>query len=85
MQAIHAAIGRLGVPENALVLEPGCGIGNFMSHAPAAMRFVGVELDSISGRIAKRGTPARTSGWRISATASCPRSTPLSATCRSPT
>jgi N12 class adenine-specific DNA methylase len=52
MQAIHAAIARLGVPENALVLEPGCGTGNFMSYAPAAMRFIGVELDRISGRIA---------------------------------
>ena len=33
--------------------EPGCGIGNFMSQAPSAMRFIGVELDSISGRIAR--------------------------------
>ena len=39
-------------PPNATVLEPGCGIGNFMSHAPAGHRFIGVELDSISGRIA---------------------------------
>ena len=34
-------------------LEPGCGIGNFMGQAPAGMRFIGVELDSISGRIAR--------------------------------
>ncbi|HVS34108.1 MAG TPA: DEAD/DEAH box helicase family protein [Gemmataceae bacterium] len=53
MQAIHQAIARLGVPGGATVLEPGCGIGNFMSHAPAAMRFIGVELDSLSGRIAR--------------------------------
>jgi N12 class adenine-specific DNA methylase len=53
MQAIHGAIARLGVPANATVLEPGCGIGNFLAHAPAAMRFIGVEEDSISGRIAK--------------------------------
>jgi N12 class adenine-specific DNA methylase len=51
--AIHEAISRLGVPGNATVLEPGCGIGNFMSMAPDGMRFVGVELDRISGRIAQ--------------------------------
>jgi N12 class adenine-specific DNA methylase len=51
--AIHEAISRLGVPRNATVLEPGCGIGNFMSMAPAGMRFIGVELDRISGRIAQ--------------------------------
>ena len=51
--AIHEAISRLGVPGNATVLEPGCGIGNFMSMAPEAMRFIGVELDRISGRIAQ--------------------------------
>jgi N12 class adenine-specific DNA methylase len=53
MQAMHRAIRRLGVPDQALALEPGCGIGNFMSHAPAGLRFIGVELDSISGRIAR--------------------------------
>jgi N12 class adenine-specific DNA methylase len=53
MAAMHQALRRLGVPENATVLEPGCGIGRFMSHAPSAMRFIGVELDSISGRIAR--------------------------------
>jgi N12 class adenine-specific DNA methylase len=51
--AIHEAIGRLGVPKNATVLEPGCGIGNFMSMAPVGMHFIGVELDRISGRIAQ--------------------------------
>jgi hypothetical protein len=51
--AIHAGIARLGVPDNATVLEPGCGIGNFMSQGSDGMRFIGVELDSISGRIAK--------------------------------
>ncbi len=51
--AIHEAIGRLGVPDEATILEPGCGIGNFMSQARQGTRFIGVELDSISGRIAK--------------------------------
>ena len=50
---IHEAISRLGVPNNATILEPGCGIGNFMSQGSNGHRFIGVELDSISGRIAK--------------------------------
>ena len=29
-----SALARLGVPDNATVLEPGCGTGNFMSHGP---------------------------------------------------
>ncbi|HEY7157097.1 MAG TPA: DEAD/DEAH box helicase family protein [Gemmataceae bacterium] len=51
--AIHEAVGRLGVPAGATILEPGCGIGNFMSRGREGTRFIGVELDSISGRIAK--------------------------------
>jgi N12 class adenine-specific DNA methylase len=51
--AMHHALARLGVPNDGLVLEPGCGTGNFLTQAPRAMRFVGVELDSISGRIAQ--------------------------------
>jgi N12 class adenine-specific DNA methylase len=51
--AIHEAIGRLGVPDDATILEPGCGIGNFMSQARQGTRFIGIELDSISGRIAR--------------------------------
>ena len=43
----------MGVPEGATVLEPGCGTGNFMSHGKPGARFIGVEMDSISGRIAK--------------------------------
>ena len=53
ISAIHEAISRLGVPAKGLSLEPGCGTGNFMSKAPEGMRFIGVELDSISGRIAR--------------------------------
>ena len=53
IRAMHAALAHLGVPRDATVLEPGCGIGNFMALAPATMRFIGVELDSISGRIAR--------------------------------
>jgi len=58
MQAMHAALARMGVPPDALVLEPGCGIGNFLALAPAAMRFIGVELDRLSGRIARALHPS---------------------------
>ncbi len=53
MRSMHDALSRLGVPPDALVLEPGAGVGNFMAHAPAGQRFIGVELDGISGRIAR--------------------------------
>jgi len=58
IRAMHDALTRLGVPSNALVLEPGCGPGRFIYLAPAGMRFIGVELDSISGRIARALHPA---------------------------
>jgi len=51
--AMHSALSRLGVPGNATILEPGCGIGNFMRQGEAGHRFIGIELDGISGRIAK--------------------------------
>jgi len=53
MTAMHDALSRLGVSPDATVLEPGCGTGRFMSHAPASQRFIGVELDSLTGRIAR--------------------------------
>src|SRR5712664_3923745 len=53
MQAMYTILARLGVPADATVLEPGCGIGNFLAYAPAGMRFIGVELDRLSGRIAR--------------------------------
>src|SRR5579864_1238743 len=40
--AIHEAIARLGVPDNATILEPGCGSGNFMSQGKPEARFIGV-------------------------------------------
>jgi N12 class adenine-specific DNA methylase len=57
--AIHEAISRLGVPAGATVLEPGCGIGNFMAMEPAGLRFIGVEMDAISGRIARALHPGQ--------------------------
>src|SRR6185312_4001767 len=55
--AMHQALMRLGVPRDALVLEPGCGTGNFMALAPEGMRLIGIEQDSISGRIARARHP----------------------------
>lgn len=51
--AMFLALRRLGVPPDATVLEPGCGSGNFFAFAPDGMHFIGVELDSLSGRIAR--------------------------------
>ncbi|MCY2968469.1 MAG: hypothetical protein NT069_33395 [Planctomycetota bacterium] len=53
ISAIHQALDRLGVPGSASVLEPGCGIGNFLQDATPGRRYIGIELDSISGRIAR--------------------------------
>lgn len=57
IKAIHEAIARMGIPDGATILEPGCGIGNFMSHSSPGQRFIGVEMDAISGRIARACHP----------------------------
>jgi N12 class adenine-specific DNA methylase/SAM-dependent methyltransferase len=59
ISAMHEALGRLGVPRNGLALEPGCGTANFMTLAPRPMRFIGVEMDSISGRLARALHPTQ--------------------------
>lgn len=59
MGSMHRALGRLGVPQNAVILEPGCGIGNFMEGGEKDQRFIGVELDRTSGRIAKALHPTQ--------------------------
>ena len=51
--AMHQALARIGVAEHATILEPGCGTGNFLGHAPEGTRFIGVELDRTTGRIAR--------------------------------
>jgi hypothetical protein len=53
IRAMHEAISRLGVPANGMILDPGCGTGNFMSLGPSGYHFIGIELDRISGRIAQ--------------------------------
>jgi len=59
IHTIHDALGRLGVNGKATILEPGCGIGNFMSAGREGQRFIGIELDSISGRIARALHPGQ--------------------------
>ena len=59
IKAIYEAVGRMGF-ETGNVLEPSCGVGNFFGMLPEEMRnsrLYGVELDSISGRIAKQLYP----------------------------
>ena len=57
ISAMHSALNRLGVPQGATLLEPGCGSGNFLAYAPAGMRGIGIELDRLSGRIATARFP----------------------------
>ncbi len=57
IQAMHASLDRLGISEKPLILEPGCGTGNFLSQASRNCRFIGVELDRTSGRIARALNP----------------------------
>ena len=57
IRAMYDALARLGVQPDATVLEPGCGSGRFLDLAPKGMRFIGVELEPLSGRIAYRLHP----------------------------
>ena len=59
IRAIYEAVGRMGF-ETGTILEPSCGVGNFFGMLPEEMRnsrLYGVELDSISGRIAQQLYP----------------------------
>lgn len=56
INAIYNALKNMGV-EQANILEPSCGTGNFLGMLPQEMqssKLYGVELDSISGKIAKQ-------------------------------
>ena len=59
IRAIYEAVGNMGF-QTGNILEPACGVGNFFGLLPesmAASRLYGVELDSITGRIAKQLYP----------------------------
>ena len=56
IRAMYEALENMGLKQGNL-LEPSCGVGNFMGLLPECMadtRMYGVELDSISGRIARQ-------------------------------
>lgn len=56
IRAMYEALGNMGLKSGNL-LEPSCGIGNFMGLVPEEMsglKMYGVELDGISGRIARQ-------------------------------
>ena len=59
IRAIYDAVEQMGF-RTGNILEPSCGVGNFFGMLPESMagsRLYGVELDSISGRIAKQLYP----------------------------
>lgn len=54
IKAIYKALSNMGFTQGN-ILEPSCGIGNFMGLMPESMsgsKMYGVEIDSITGRIA---------------------------------
>ena len=59
ISAIYDAVGRMGFTSGN-ILEPSMGVGNFFGMLPSEMsdsKLYGVELDSITGRIAKQLYP----------------------------
>ncbi len=59
IRAIYEAVGNMGF-QTGNILEPSMGVGNFFGMLPEEMqnsRLYGVELDSITGRIAKQLYP----------------------------
>ena len=56
IKAMYAALGNMGLKQGN-ILEPSCGVGNFMGLLPESMsttNMYGVELDPVSGQIAKQ-------------------------------
>ena len=59
IRSIYAALGQMGFRQGN-VLEPACGVGHFLGMLPDSMaesKVYGVELDDISGRIARQLYP----------------------------
>ena len=56
IRGIYAALGQMGFTQGN-ILEPACGIGNFLGMLPESMsgsKLYGVELNDLSGRIARQ-------------------------------
>ena len=56
IKAMYEALGNMGLKQGN-ILEPSCGVGNFMGLLPESMsaaNMYGVELDPVSGQIAKQ-------------------------------
>ena len=56
IRSMYEALTNMGF-KTGNILEPSCGVGNFMGMLPESMKdskFYGVELDSITGRIAQQ-------------------------------
>ena len=56
IRGIYTALGQMGFAQGN-ILEPACGIGNFLGMLPESMsgsKLYGVELDDLSGRIARQ-------------------------------
>ena len=56
IRGIYAALGQMGFTQGN-ILEPSCGVGNFLGMLPESMsgsKLYGVELDDLSGRIARQ-------------------------------
>ena len=56
IRSIYTALGQMGFAQGN-ILEPACGIGNFLGMLPESMsgsKLYGVELDDLSGRIARQ-------------------------------
>ena len=56
IRSIYAALGQMDFTQGN-ILEPSCGIGNFLGMLPESMsgsKLYGVELDDLSGRIARQ-------------------------------
>ena len=56
IRGIYAALGQMGFTQGN-ILEPSCGIGNFFGMLPESIsgsKLYGVELDDLSGRIARQ-------------------------------
>ena len=56
IKAMYEALGNMGLKQGN-ILEPSCGVGNFMGLLPESMgaaSMYGVELDPVSGQIAKQ-------------------------------